>query len=189
MFYSPIGDGVVEADGIEMKRGPPDLNPRVQVIHERYVERDPGHAGRRVTETYWDEGNRGKEDDGETGMRNLPTIDRAGPEDDGRKKGPPYDDGGRKGPPYDDGGRKGPPYNDTQAPYGGDLDSGPKRPTSALSDGRPREGWTKEFITNPRELIHQYAGETPTNIFDLEDHTPRTITTIKETIVEDPQRE
>ncbi|KAI1729864.1 CBR-GEI-15 protein [Ditylenchus destructor] len=192
MFYSPIGDGVVDADGIEMKRGPPDLNPRVQVIHERYVERDPGHAGRRVTETLWDEGNRGKDDDGDRGLRSLPPNglgdnglgNRGKPDDDGGKRGPPYDDdGGNRGPPYDDGRGR--------SPYRGDLDSGPKmsRPTSAMSDGRPREGWTKEFITNPRELIHQYANETPTNIFDLEDHTPRTITTIKETLVEDTQRE
>lgn len=40
--------------GIELKRGPPDLTPRVHVTHERVVERGPaGKAGRRVYEHTW----------------------------------------------------------------------------------------------------------------------------------------
>jgi len=57
---------------------------------------------------------------------------------------------------------------------------------STGTDGQPREGWTKTFIVNPRELINQYGTETTINIFDLKDHTPRTITTIKENIVPVP---
>lgn len=54
---SPIGDGVVAADGIELKRLPPDLTPKVSVIHQRYVEKgDPGNAGLKVYEKTWDEG-------------------------------------------------------------------------------------------------------------------------------------
>lgn len=54
------------------------------------------------------------------------------------------------------------------------------------TNGLPREGWTKTFIVNPRELINQYGNETQTIIFDLEDHTPKTTTTIKERFVESP---
>ena len=50
--------------------------------------------------------------------------------------------------------------------------------------GTPREGWTREFIVNPRELINQYANETNTNIFDLNDHTPKTLVTEKFSTVE-----
>ena len=59
---------------------------------------------------------------------------------------------------------------------------------SAMSigtDGYPRQGWTKTFIVNPRELIHQYGTETNTNIFDLEDHTPKTLTTTTEVVTND----
>lgn len=72
-----------------------------------------------------------------------------------------------------------------------------------MSDAGPREGWKNEFIVNPRELIYQYAHETPTTIFDrkskpeqmanaigpfsVDDHTPKTITTFKETLVPDDE--
>lgn len=55
MFYSPIGDGTVAADGIELRRGPTDLTPKKYVYHERVVEKgDPGQGGRRVYEERWD---------------------------------------------------------------------------------------------------------------------------------------
>jgi len=60
MFYSPIGDGVVAADGVELKRIPQDLTPRVEVIQQRVVERgDPGKAGVKVTEKKWTTGGGG----------------------------------------------------------------------------------------------------------------------------------
>lgn len=57
MFYSPIGDGVVEADGIEMKRGPKDMTPKRYVTHERYAEGgNGGHGGVNLYETRWANG-------------------------------------------------------------------------------------------------------------------------------------
>uniref|UniRef100_A0A915N367 Uncharacterized protein n=1 Tax=Meloidogyne javanica TaxID=6303 RepID=A0A915N367_MELJA len=56
-YYSPIGDGVVAADGVELKRLPPDLTPKVEVIQQRVVERaPPGKPGLRVTEKTWSTG-------------------------------------------------------------------------------------------------------------------------------------
>ncbi|CAD5222304.1 unnamed protein product [Bursaphelenchus xylophilus] len=56
-FYSPIGDGVVAADGVELKRGPTDLTPKVEVIQQRVVEKgSPGQSGLRVTERAWSSG-------------------------------------------------------------------------------------------------------------------------------------
>jgi hypothetical protein len=174
MFYSPIGDGTVAADGIELKPGPPDLTPRVHVTHERIIERSAGKAGRRVYEKTWDTGGRGPNDDDGRGA-GWPN------DDDGRGKGWPNDDDGRgKGWPNDDGNRNG-----LGDPYGtlGSGDGYPRStPLSFDSDRVPREGWTKTFIVNPRELINQYGTETLTTIFDLEDHTPKTLTTIKETV-------
>ncbi|MFH4975462.1 hypothetical protein AB6A40_002171 [Gnathostoma spinigerum] len=46
MYYSPIGDGVVAADGQELVHQPKDLSPRISVTHTRTVERgEPGHDG------------------------------------------------------------------------------------------------------------------------------------------------
>jgi len=57
-----------------------------------------------------------------------------------------------------------------------------KRTMHALgTDKTPREGWTKTFIVNPRECINVYGTEVLTSIFDLEDHTPKTMITVKET--------
>jgi len=201
-FYSPIGDGVVAADGVEMKRGPPDLTPRISVRHERFVERGKGQPGHRLYEHLWDEGGDGPEEDdgGRRGDGGFPPPRGRG--GDGGPRGPPKraaaDDGGprRAAPaPRDDGdrgddggprrGSGGPPMGDGGL---GDGGGGP-RPGSALStgtDGRPREGWSITFISNPRELINQYANETSVNIFDLEDHTPKTVTTVTESITPVP---
>ncbi|KAI6241582.1 hypothetical protein M3Y99_00318000 [Aphelenchoides fujianensis] len=173
LFYSPIGDGTVAADGIEKRRGPVDLTPRVHVTHERVVEKgDPGHGGRRVYEHTWDTGNRGLGDDDGNGGRGdgwpaTAAIEARAPAGRStttaaRARGPSAD------------------------PFGtlGSGDGYPRRetPLSIGSDGFPREGWTRTFITNPRELINQYGTETLTTIFDLEDHTPKTLITTKETI-------
>lgn len=56
-YYAPIGDGVVAADGVELKRLPPDLTPKVEVIQQRIVEKGPGgKAGVKVTEKTWSTG-------------------------------------------------------------------------------------------------------------------------------------
>ncbi|KAI3418827.1 hypothetical protein GPALN_007927 [Globodera pallida] len=221
-YYSPIGDGVVAADGIEMKRPPPDLTPRRYEYHQRYVEHGPGQPGVRVTEKVWHEGELGDGGAEEVG-RGPPTgwpsnglgQGRGGPRDDGKDRGagdgPKWpglddDDGkrmARKVPLTEDDGQKGPladggrpagngglgrfpllDYGEGKMPRGGDDDDGTRGRTpsapSVGSDGIPREGWTKEFITNPRELINQYGTETLTTIFDYEDHTPKTYTSMKE---------
>jgi hypothetical protein len=62
VFLSPIGDGVVAADGIELKRGPVDLTPKVEIIQQRIVEKGPsGQAGIKVTERTWTSGGGGSE--------------------------------------------------------------------------------------------------------------------------------
>ncbi|KAE9556357.1 hypothetical protein FO519_000397 [Halicephalobus sp. NKZ332] len=159
LFYSPIGDGVVEADGVEMKRGPKDMTPRRYVTHEKFI--DPGsggHDGVNIYETRWAEG------DDDDGNRN-----------DKGYSGPPFDDLGdrNRGPKSDDGWPR----------------SGRSSALSIGTDGFPRHGWTKTFIVNPRELINQYGTETTTNIFDLEDHTPKTLTTTTEVISNDVYEE
>ncbi|CAG9537238.1 unnamed protein product [Cercopithifilaria johnstoni] len=46
LYYSPIGDGVVAADGVELKRAPKDLSPKITVTHSRTLDRgEPGHDG------------------------------------------------------------------------------------------------------------------------------------------------
>ncbi|VDN17076.1 unnamed protein product [Gongylonema pulchrum] len=46
LYYSPIGDGVVAADGVEMKRLPQEMSPRIQVTHARTLDRgEPGQGG------------------------------------------------------------------------------------------------------------------------------------------------
>lgn len=209
LFYSPIGDGVVAADGIELKRLPPDLTPKVSVIHQRYVEKgDPGSAGLKVYEKTWDEGNpRNDIDDGITS-----SYKPLNEPDDGNKRALDGPDTGRptKFPlagtdlrpisgfpkneakhPADfegDPNKKAPALGDDDSNWSrpfGDDDNRSSRPDSGLSfgtDGLPRQGWTKTFIVNPRELINQYGTETLTTIFDLKDHTPKTVVSVKETL-------
>ncbi|KAL3102983.1 hypothetical protein niasHT_026431 [Heterodera trifolii] len=56
-YYAPIGDGVVAADGVELKRLPRDLTPKVEVIQQRIVEKsDRGRPGVRITEKTWSTG-------------------------------------------------------------------------------------------------------------------------------------
>lgn len=53
-YYSPIGDGVVASDGVEMKRGPVDLSPRITITQTRTVERGaPGKGGVNIIEKNW----------------------------------------------------------------------------------------------------------------------------------------
>lgn len=210
MFYSPIGDGVVAADGVEWKPGPPDLTPKIHVTHERVVEYGKGRPGLRVYERTWDDGTRGNNDDDGRGKGGD-----GWPNDDGNKgPGWPYDNGdgdpfgkGRNGYPSDDDGW---PKNASGGDPYGTLGSGDGYPRSTRKSlnikrgilnvkclamsirsdgGTPREGWTKTFITNPRELINQYGTETLTTVFDLEDHTPKTQISTKEIISSSVRRE
>jgi hypothetical protein len=187
VYYSPIGDGVVEADGIEMKRGPKDMTPKIHVSHERYLERGSGgHGGVNIYEKRWDEdvddgSGRGKDSNGYGGP---PFDDGLGDKNLGYGKKPFGDDddpygslGRRRGKPDSRGSSRGPFGDDDGFPR-----SGRSSALSIGTDGFPRQGWTKTFIVNPRELINQYALDTNTTIFDLEDHTPKTITTTKEII-------
>lgn len=53
---------MVAADGIELKKGPVDLTPKVEIIHQRIVEKgDKGQAGKTVTERTWTTGGGGSE--------------------------------------------------------------------------------------------------------------------------------
>lgn len=55
-YYSPIGDGVVAADGVEIKRHK-DMSPRVSVLHTRTIEKgDPGSDGYNLYEKIFTHG-------------------------------------------------------------------------------------------------------------------------------------
>ncbi|EGT43248.1 CBN-GEI-15 protein [Caenorhabditis brenneri] len=57
MFYSPIGDGTVAADGYELKRRPVDLTPKVTVTQLQHIERGAkGHDGVNIIEKNWSTG-------------------------------------------------------------------------------------------------------------------------------------
>ncbi|KAK6034002.1 hypothetical protein COOONC_28495 [Cooperia oncophora] len=54
LYYSPIGDGTVAADGIELRRRPADLSPRVTITQMTHVDRgQKGHDGLNVYEKTW----------------------------------------------------------------------------------------------------------------------------------------
>ncbi|KHJ95002.1 hypothetical protein OESDEN_05059, partial [Oesophagostomum dentatum] len=54
LYYSPIGDGTVAADGVELKRRPPDMSPRVTITQMQHVDRgSKGHDGLNVYEKSW----------------------------------------------------------------------------------------------------------------------------------------
>uniref|UniRef100_A0A0N4ZRQ5 ZM domain-containing protein n=1 Tax=Parastrongyloides trichosuri TaxID=131310 RepID=A0A0N4ZRQ5_PARTI len=230
IYYSPIGDGTVAADGVELKKLPPDLTPKVEVIHQRTVERkgNDGHSGLKIYEKEWTEGG------GSGGASNLNShLTSDGPfsglgdgsktdpfgkgNDPFGKGGDPYGKGGdpfgKGGDPY---GKGGDPYGKGSDPYGkGDNLNDPfgslsniiparsnnaspyksyptsesQFPTGRDSTGssmfgdstrsRRFEIKTDYMITNPRELIHQYATTTPTAVLDITDNhgNTRTLTT------------
>lgn len=89
MFYSPIGDGVVAADGVELKRLPPDLTPKVEVIRQRITEKgDPGKAGLKVTEKTWSSGGGGETNINAYGNQYGPGSGRSSAPVDGRISAP-----------------------------------------------------------------------------------------------------
>ncbi|KAK0396991.1 hypothetical protein QR680_001935 [Steinernema hermaphroditum] len=259
IYYSPIGDGVVAADGVEMKRVPVEQGPRISVTQQRMVERgSPGHAGHRVYEKTWTSSGDGDYGLGAgqgagsgagSGAQSPFRSASAGPH--GGAPGAGYGDaghGGAGGPggpgglggpggvaghgvpssglgPHDGrGGSAGPYASNGQDPYGsrgshdpyGTLGSSRSEPfgdggranglgtggsdfggsegprsgrTSAASgiygpdsDRRTRyEIKTDYMITNPRELIHQYATTTPVAVFDLQDRSSSSTRTVKTT--------
>ncbi|VDK57106.1 unnamed protein product [Anisakis simplex] len=69
IYYSPIGDGVVAADGLEMKRQPKDMSPRISVTQTRVVERgaDPGRDGYNLYEKHLTHSGAANEYDSEYG--------------------------------------------------------------------------------------------------------------------------
>ncbi|CAJ0561635.1 unnamed protein product, partial [Mesorhabditis spiculigera] len=192
MFYSPIGDGVVAADGVEKKRGPVDLTPRVTITTLSKIDRgERGQGGVNVYEKEWHstlpgEGAAGSVFDGN--FPNIPDgVDRG-------NRGPHTDNGsGLHGPAKPTsvtpntglGGRGGP-----SGPGGPGRGSGlgepypaypayeePVRPLSSASTFDPYrvvDTKTGYLITNPRELIHQFATTTPIATMGLDDGTPLT---------------
>ncbi|KAI1724610.1 CBR-GEI-15 protein [Ditylenchus destructor] len=207
-YYSPIGDGVVAADGVEMKRGPPDLTPKVSVIQQRYVEKgDRGQAGKRVVEKMWTSGGGGGSSDFTNVYGNMPK----GGDETGRSSrattapspfgalSDPLGLGntglGRAPPAANYGSNYGSPVPSTTGPGPSAPAPRPNRiksPLNGLDDsyslgsGRHHDyppsgrssvqtttqslfsepGYRYEIkkdykVTNPKELIHQYATTTP----------------------------
>ncbi|CAJ0567569.1 unnamed protein product, partial [Mesorhabditis spiculigera] len=142
MFYSPIGDGVVAADGVEKKRGPVDLTPRVTITTLSKIDRgERGQGGVNVYEKEWHSTLPGEGAAGSVFDGNFPNI----------PDGEPY-------PAY-------PAYEE------------PVRPLSSASTFDPYrvvDTKTGYLITNPRELIHQFATTTPIATMGLDDGTPLT---------------
>ncbi|GMT36268.1 hypothetical protein PFISCL1PPCAC_27565, partial [Pristionchus fissidentatus] len=202
MYYSPIGDGVVAADGIELKRKPTDLTPRVTVTQLTHVERGrPGHDGYNEYIKEWNTAGSapaseygGMMDNGPGSGRGLgamsPASGRGGPADGGANNnnggGAPKDLG--KGDPYGTlsslGSR---PDNGTGGNRGSPFDRGDHgHPDGRMSNAStmfsdPGYRYTDiqhgYAITNPRELIHQYATTTPTAVMEASDNTPGSMTT------------
>ncbi|TMS36583.1 hypothetical protein L596_003716 [Steinernema carpocapsae] len=246
IYYSPIGDGVVAADGIEMKRIPIEQSPRISVTQQRTVERgSPGQAGHRIYEKSWTSGAEGDQGYGagvragsgaqsplrsaSTGPYGMgPGIGFGGPGGAGSPGGagglgagyggPGGPEGGPGGPgsrgnstgpfgvssgadPYS--GAVGDPYNTLGSSRSEPFDGRPNGLGSDFggSEG-PRSGRTSAasgvygpdserrtryeiktdyMITNPRELIHQYATTTPVAVFDLQDRSGSSTRSVKKT--------
>ncbi|CAJ0956473.1 unnamed protein product, partial [Mesorhabditis belari] len=188
MFYSPIGDGVVAADGVEKKRGPVDLSPRVTITTLSKVDRgERGQGGVNVYEKEWSSTLPGEGVAGSVFDGNFPNVP-----DGGRGKSmekPPAPLPPAPEPATDRGnrGNAGPtalhtpiraaepaPISLAREPYYPPYEE-PVRPISVASTNDPYrivDTKTGYLITNPRELIHQYATTTPIAIMDLNDGTP-----------------
>ncbi|GMR61007.1 hypothetical protein PMAYCL1PPCAC_31202, partial [Pristionchus mayeri] len=202
MFYSPIGDGTVAADGIELKRKPVDLSPKVTVTQLTHVERGkPGHAGYNEYVKEWNTAGAAPASEYGAGLGNL----GGGPGSD-RGLGAMSPSSGRGGPDAGAGNNlgNGAPNTGTKDPYG-TLSSRGSAPDNGLGnrgspfdrgdhghpDGRMSNASTMfsdpgyrytdiqhgYAITNPRELIHQYATTTPIAVMEASDNTPGSMTT------------
>ncbi|CAI5453926.1 unnamed protein product [Caenorhabditis angaria] len=210
MFYSPIGDGTVAADGYELKRRPMDLSPRVTVTQLQHIERGAkGHDGLNIIEKNWSTGGSVPPSEAGFGSEYGPGSgrnSRAGggalsPEPPFPKKNdfgnnyqaPPKPDpfpahvnnnNNNAGRPYSGLGNHG----DGGNPFGGSQSNlGPRDgrnsvASSVFSDPAYRlDTKTGYLITNPRELIHQFATMTPVaTIDDSINNTPATTTVQKQ---------
>ncbi|VDM52291.1 unnamed protein product [Angiostrongylus costaricensis] len=176
LYYSPIGDGTVAADGIELKRRPVDLSPRVTITQLTHVDRgQKGHDGVNVYEKSWtntvgshlgSEGGYGSDFGGPGSGRNsrADALSPAGGDNYGR------------------------------GTHGTILlwfivdDSDPcaclfSVASSVFSDPMYRfDTKTGYLITNPRELIHQYATTTPVAVMEANDNTPTTTVITKQSL-------
>uniref|UniRef100_A0AC35TV30 ZM domain-containing protein n=1 Tax=Rhabditophanes sp. KR3021 TaxID=114890 RepID=A0AC35TV30_9BILA len=195
MFYSPIGDGTVAADGIEMKKGPADLTPKVEIIHQRTVERKggDGRGGVKIYEKEWTEGGGGG---GASNINSRLSSEAPFPTNLGSNLGnagnagnaPNDDPFGSLGNLVPSRSNNASPYNNVNnrnnnaSPYGANKSYQPSEPiypsgrdstgSSMFGDStrsRRFEIKTDYMITNPRELIHQYATTTPTAVLDVND--------------------
>ncbi|PIC18877.1 hypothetical protein B9Z55_024619 [Caenorhabditis nigoni] len=208
MFYSPIGDGTVAADGYELKRRPVDLTPKVTVTQLQHIERGAkGHDGVNIIEKNWSTGGSVPASEAGFGSEYGPGSGRNSraaafspepfpkPATNGKAAAAPPADFGNyqpKSEPY-------PPVparpisglgntNDGGNPFGGSQSNlGPKDgrnsvASSVFSDPSYRlDTKTGYLITNPRELIHQFATMTPVaTIDDSVNNTPATHTIQKQ---------
>ncbi|VIO86001.1 Uncharacterized protein BM_BM5076 [Brugia malayi] len=209
LYYSPIGDGVVAADGVELKRAPKDMSPKITVTHSRTLDRgESGHDGYNIyaRTTTHDLGNDYGSDMGGSGRDSRLTGGISpGSDSYGQQSGvsPGMSYGGRdsdyKRPGSGAGGGAG-GYStgsgggSTPFGHGKDYSSdtgsgdigypggrGGYIESSALHESVKSERYhkfdvTKDYlITNPRELIHQYATTTPVSILEI----PETSRTVK----------
>ncbi|VIO86000.1 Uncharacterized protein BM_BM5076 [Brugia malayi] len=237
LYYSPIGDGVVAADGVELKRAPKDMSPKITVTHSRTLDRgESGHDGYNIyaRTTTHDLGNDYGSDMGGSGRDSRltggispgsdsygqqsgvsPGMSYGGRDSDYKRPGSgagggaggystgsgggstPFGHGkdyssdtgsGDIGYPGGRGGYIGRSqsvdllngHHDSYGDYGFKND-GRLSESSALHESVKSERYhkfdvTKDYlITNPRELIHQYATTTPVSILEI----PETSRTVK----------
>uniref|UniRef100_A0A7I4Z525 Uncharacterized protein n=1 Tax=Haemonchus contortus TaxID=6289 RepID=A0A7I4Z525_HAECO len=243
LYYSPIGDGTVAADGIELRRRPVDLSPRVTITQMTHLDRgQKGHDGLYVYEKTWkssalsrpeSETGCGSEQGGGGGsgrnsradVLNLTGVDSHEKNDCCGKKTTGIHGGSSFPIGYGVCGSTGVGVNDTcHAPLSrvirpgapgdgwqgraiGDMRGGPYNAVDSLgtqthksneflgpgNDGRISaassmfsdpicrfDTKTGYLITNPRELIHQYATTTPVAVMEANDNTPAITTASKQ---------
>ncbi|CAB3410291.1 unnamed protein product [Caenorhabditis bovis] len=209
MFYSPIGDGTVAADGYELKRRPVDLSPRVTVTQLQHIERgSKGHDGVNIIEKNWSVGGSVPPSEAGFGSEYGPGSGRNSRAGGGALSPDPFPpkpatngkfDFGNYPPKPDpyaarpNSGLGGPGHGGLgdNGPFGGSQSNlGPHGPrdgqnsvaSSVFSDPAYRlDTKTGYLITNPRELIHQFATMTPVaTIDDSINNTPATATVQKQ---------
>ncbi|VDO69004.1 unnamed protein product [Heligmosomoides polygyrus] len=166
LYYSPIGDGTVAADGIELKRRPVDLSPRVTITQMTHVDRgQKGHDGVNIYEKTWTNTGAGSHPGSEAGYGSEfggPGSGRNSRADALSPIGPDHAGKGAHGG-----------FGMTTLHY--------SAASSVFSDPSYRfDTKTGYLITNPRELIHQYATTTPIAVMEATDNTPATTTISKQ---------